>query len=118
MNRGVLALRGHRVALAIGRQIPWMAATAGELGRDEAARAVDEFRTATRLQPELYHGYLNLAEAYRARNELGQAAKQLQEAIRLAGKRAALYRTLAQIERQRGNAQAALDDLAEAIRLE
>src|SRR5262249_27536330 len=78
---------------------------------DDARRDLLE---AIELQPKAYHGYVNLAQAYRLRGDLEEAVKALDRALQLRPD-AALYNTRARLQAKRGKPALARADFEQVI---
>jgi tetratricopeptide (TPR) repeat protein len=87
------------------------------LGHQETLRAVKYFEEAVQLQPELYHGHSNLAEACTQMGALARAETELDKALVLAPDQADLYRQRARVRQQRHRLREALADLDKVLGL-
>jgi len=79
--------------------------------------AVTDLQKAIALRPQLYQGYVNLAQAHLKAQHLEDAIKQLDLAIHREPGLASLFRTRARVRLLSGDQSAALADLDQAIRL-
>jgi serine/threonine protein kinase/tetratricopeptide (TPR) repeat protein len=82
-------------------------------GRWRDGRA--DLTEATRLQPEAYQAYLNLAQVHKALKDLDAARTTMDQALTRAPGNAGLYHTRAEIQLERGDLAAARQDFEEAI---
>jgi len=83
-----------------------------------AAEAIEDLSRATALRPQLYQGYVNLAQALVQDRKLDDALRPLDEAIQREPRLASLYSTRARVHVLRQDDAAALADLAKALGVE
>jgi tetratricopeptide (TPR) repeat protein len=86
--------------------------------KDQLDKAVSEFQTAIRLQPNLTDAHYTLGILYWQRGEFDHAVEELGKAVQLKPDYAEAHYTLGTIYKQQGKLQEAVVELREAIRLQ
>jgi tetratricopeptide (TPR) repeat protein len=79
--------------------------------------ALEEYRTALRLQPDLYEPHQNLADALRVKGDLDAAISEYHECLRLQPGSAVAHNNLGAALERKGDATEALQEYEQAFRL-
>jgi Flp pilus assembly protein TadD len=89
----------------------------GAMYNPSVERALQEYRTALRLQPDLYEPHQNLADALRVKGDLDAAIGEYHECLRLQPSSAVAHNNLGAALERKGDATGALREYEQAFRL-